>query len=487
MPTIELPFADGFYVSQSTPLLNKRVVNCYPVIPQADAVSKRALLRTPGIKELSDFGSGTSRGVLVFNDGVPYRVIGNTLISTTAAGAITSHGTITGTSDVSMASNGINIAIQVPDGNSYFFTPSTNTLELNNSSAFLSFGQATTVTFKDGFYFYTTDLIFASSSAKTVNDGKDFNALDFLDAEISPDRIVAGHNNHNQLYILGENTIEVYQNIATTGFPVQRIPGAMIQKGCSARFSVVDFDNSFLFVGGDVGEQPAIWKAIGSNAQKISTSSIDQLLQKSSNESIANIRAFTYSQNGDYFAVFEIGTHTFTYDATTSALSGKHEWHERQTGITNGNGFKVWSAVHGVKAFGKIIVASNSSGQIGELDQETLTEYGEKIERIFTTKPFVSLGDSMFSHQIELLMQAGVGDATTPDPQIRMDYSDDQGRTFTSEISKPMGAVGEYKTRVRWSRLGRIPNTRMLRFKMTDSVEFNIYSLFATAEGTSSG
>lgn len=487
MPRVEIPFADGFYVSQSSPLLNKRVVNAYPVIPQADALSKRALLRTPGIKEFADFGSGPSRGAIKFNDGIPYRVVSNSLLSMNSAGVITNHGTITGSGDVSIDSNGINIAIQDPNGDSYFFTPSTNTLELNNNAVFLSFGQARTVAFKDGFYLYNTDAIFFSSSVKSTNDGKDFNALDFTDAEISPDKIVAMHNNHNQLYALGETTIEVYQTIITAGFPFQRIPGALIQKGCAAKFSVVDFDNSFLFIGGDVGEQPAIWKAIGSNAQKISTSSIDQLMQKSTPDEIANARAFTYAQNGNYFAVFTVGKHTFVYDATTSALSGKREWHERQTGITDGNGFQVWRAIHGIKAFGKILVGDDRTGKTGELDFETKTEYGDKVERFWSTKPFSADGETIFSHEIELSMQTGVGDATTPDPQIRMDYSDDEGRTFVSEIAVSMGKVGEYKTRVRWSRLGSIPDNRILRFKMTDPVEYNVYALFANAEVTNSG
>jgi len=487
MARIELQFADGFYVSQSSTLLDKRVVNAYPVIPQADALSKRALLATPGIKQFADSGSDSSRGAIVFSDGIPYRVVGNSLESTDSLGTITNHGTISGTSDVSMESNGINIAIQDPDGDSYFFTPSTNTLELNNGSVFLSFGQAKTVSFKDGFYVYTTVLIFFSSSAKTVNDGKDFNALDFADAEISPDRIVKGHVNHNQLYILGENTIEVYDTIITAGFQFQRIKGAMIQKGCSAPNSVVEFDNSFLFLGGDVGEQPAIWKAVGSNAVKISNSSVDQLIQKNTKEEIAKTRAFTYAQNGDYFAVFTVGNNTFVYDATTSALSGKHEWHERQTGVTNGNGFQVWRAIHGFKAFGKNLVGDDRSGKIGELDIGTLKEYGDKIERIFSTKPFINQGDKLFSHEIELIMQVGVGNADAPDPQIRMDYSDDEGRTFSDEISKSMGKVGEFNTKVRWSRLGSIPTSREVRYKMTDPVEFNVYALFANAEVSNSG
>lgn len=488
MPRAPLPFADGFYVSQSPQLVDKRVVNAFPVIPRSQALSDKALLQAAGIQAFADVGSGTSRGVLVFSDDVAYRVVGNSLISTNQAGAITNHGTITGTSDVSMASNGINIAIQDPRGDSYFFTPTTNLLELNDDVVFLSFGQAETVAFKDGFYSYNTPEIIFSGSVKTTNDGKDFNALDFADAEINPDVIVKLHNNHNQLHVMGSEITEVFQTVAgATGFPYARINGATIQKGCAAPNSVVDFDNTFVFVGGGKNEKPSIWRAIGSSVTKISNASIDQLLQKSSQEELLATRAFTYAHNGHFFVAFTISNQTFVYDSTTSNLSGKPEWHERQTGITDGDGFQKWRAVHGVKSFGEHQVADDRSGRIGILDFDTLTEYGNKIERFFTTQPFILDAENTFSHEIELVMQVGVGDATTPDPQIRMDYSDNLGRTFNNEITKSMGKKGKYKTRVRWTRLGMFPVARMLRFKMTDPVPYNVYALFANAEVTSSG
>lgn len=482
MPRVKLPIASGFYVSQSTPLADKRLVNMYPVIPQGGALSEAALFSTPGIDSFSTLVTNDhSRGSIVFFDGLPYFVIGNSLLSISGAGVMTNHGAISGTSDVSIASNGINLAIVDPTGSSYFFTPSTSTLELSNSAAFLSFGQAETVTFKDGFYVYTTSSNFFSSSPKTVNDGKTFNALDFADAEISPDRIVKCHNNHNQLYIGGENTFEVFQTIATTGFPFRRIAGASIQKGCRAPNSVQEFDNGFVFIGGDLGERPAVWKAIGSQAQKISTSSVDQLLQDSSPAEVLEARCFTYSLKGNYFAAFTVGSHTLVYDAATG------QWAERQTGITDGNGFLPWRATHGVLAFGKILVGDDRSGNIGSLDHDVFTEYGDKIERIISTQPFLDNGDTLFSKELELSMRTGVGDATTPNPQIRLDYSDDGSHTYGSEISKSMGKKGEYKTRVRWSRLGRISNNRVLRWKTTEPVLIEIYALYANAEGTNSG
>lgn len=487
MARVELNFADGFYVSQSGPFLEKRAVNIYPIIPHAEAVTQRALFHTPGISQIANVAGFNSRGALVFSDGTPYRVIGNTLYSFNSAGVSTPHGAISGTSDVSIDSNGINIAIQDPNGNSYFFTPGTGVLELNNGSTFLSFGQAKTVSFKDGFYIYTTEAIFFTSSSKVDNDGKSFNALDFTDAEISPDIIIKGFNDHNQEYILGSTTTEVYRTIVTSGFPLQRIPGAMIPKGCAAPNSVVSFDNSFLFMGGGINEKPGIYQVLGSSVQKISTQSIDQLIHGYSDEIIFDTRAYSYAEDGNYFAVFTIGDNTFVFDQTTSKLSGKPEWHERQTGVTNGTGFQKWRAIHGVKAFGKIQVGDDRSGLVGSLDRDTLKEYGNAIERFWTTKPFINKGDDIFSHEVELMMETGLGNADVADPQLRFDYSDNGSRTFNSEISKSMGKVGEYDKRMRWTRLGRIPLTRVLRWKTTEPVPVNVFGLFGNAEVTSSG
>jgi hypothetical protein len=487
MPRSELPFADGFYVSEAGPLAEKRCVNMRPVIPETDAASVRTLLHTEGITELGRAVTGTSRGAIVFSDGVAYRVIGTNLYSLDQFGGLTSRGTVGGEADVSMDSNGINICIVDPFGDTYFYTPVTNIFETEVSAAFDSFGQATSVTFKSGFYVFTTDTNFFSGSDKSANDGKDFNSLDFLDADINPDIIMKGFNDHNQLYIGGSETIQVYRAIVTTGFPFELIPGALIPKGFSARNAVTNFDASFIFLGGGKDEKPGIYKAVGSNFQKLSTSAIETQIHKNTEADIAAARAFTYAIDGNHFAVFTIGDNTFVYDQTASRLAGIPQWHERQTGITNGEGFKCWRAVHGVLVNGKIQVGDDRSGLIGELDSGVYKEYGCLIEKMWSTKPFINQGNKIFSNEVELFMETGVGNVDENDPQIRMDYSDDGSKTFTAEIPKTMGAIGTYKTRVRWKRLGAIPLTRVLRWKTTAPNKVNVFSLFVNASGGKSG
>ncbi len=484
MARTELSFADGFYVSTSKPYMEKRVVNLFPIIPAADAPTQRALIHTPGIVEQASVGGTNSRGVLVFSDGTPYRVIGNTLWSFDSNNVATNRGTISGTSDVSMDSNGINIAIQDPNGDSYFYTPSTTTLETNNGAVFLSFGQSTSVTYKGVNYVYTTDEVFFTGSARTTNDGKTFNALDFEDAEISPDNIVTSFKDHNQLYIIGDNITEVYRNIVTTGFPLERIPGAVISKGCAARNTVIEWDNSWLMLGGGKDEKPGIYQLLGSSSKKISTESVEQIIHSYSAEVISQARAFSYSENGNYFAVFTVGNNTFVYDQVTSQRSGKAEWHERQSGITNGTGFQNWRAIHGVEAYGNIQVADDRSGLVGKLDTNVFKEYGSEIERFWTTKPFLATGNKIFSGFVELYMKTGLGNDDIEDPQIRFDYSDDGSRTFSNEISITMGKIGEYKTKVKWKRMGAFPLSRVLRWKTTAPVPIDIYGLFADARVT---
>ena len=345
MPRNQLAISSGFYISEATGLVNRRLSNMYPVYPEAESANRAGLVGTPGIDDLSEVPSGPSRGVLVFNDGTPYRVIGGFLYSIASDGSFINIGAISGFSDVSMSTNGINIAIQDPSGSSYFYTPSTNTLELNNGADFLSFGQAKTVTFKDGYYVYSTLEIFFSGSFKETNDGKDFNPLDFEDAEIAPDSIIKLWNNHNQLYVMGQRTIEVYQTVVTSGFPFQRSTNAVIQKGCIAPNSVTDFDDGFTFIGGDQGEKPGIWKGVGSSFFKISDASIDNLIHKSSVSELVNARAWTYAENGAYFAVFTVGQNTVVYDATASRAKGVPQWHARQTGIGNGKTFTLGALV----------------------------------------------------------------------------------------------------------------------------------------------
>ena len=129
---------------------------------------------------------------------------------------VTDRGSIVGTSRVSMANNGRWLVIVVPGSRSYAFDNETNTLSQITD---LDFQVSDTVSFKDGFF------IFTSSDGKqffhsNLNQPLVISALDFGTAEVRPDNIVASHVNHNELYVLGDDTIELFRTIG--GFEIGR-------------------------------------------------------------------------------------------------------------------------------------------------------------------------------------------------------------------------------------------------------------------------
>ena len=88
---MQLEIADGFYQSDSLPLAAQRCINWIPVIPQATALSQRALFDVYGISEKSLTGDtivGQNRGSQRMN-GVPYFI-------NTGASIFTPNGTMRG-------------------------------------------------------------------------------------------------------------------------------------------------------------------------------------------------------------------------------------------------------------------------------------------------------------------------------------------------------------------------------------------------------
>lgn len=482
MPRAQLDIFNGFYQSVAKTLLNKRLINLYITVPDGPAFNQKAALGTPGTKVFKDTAlAGVSRGTIKA-DGVPYYVIGNNFISIASDGTVTNHGAISGTGNVSMAFNTKTIAIQDPVGDSYFFTVATTTLALNNDAIFLGQGQARTVTFKDPYLVYNTDDIFFNSSAFTTNNGQDFDALDFGSADISPDKMVAVHTNHNQLYVCGEETTQVFTTIATSAFPFVNIPGAVIQLGCDARLSIKEFDNGFIMVGSEKDQLPAIWKVSGSSKQRLSTPGIEQVLHQYTEAEIADAIVDTYAQDGGIFAVITIGDNTLVYDAAASMRMGTPVWHERQTGTTDGLTFARWRIQHLIKIYGKILTGDSLTSKVGELAPNTFFEFGDRIERVVQSQPFQVEGTPIFSHELELFIESGVGNSDSTDPEWLFKYSDDLGRTWSNRIPRAMGKVGEYKKRLIWRRLGRIPYNRVVTFKTDDPVKIAILKLEAEAE-----
>jgi hypothetical protein len=479
MPKVNLPIPLGFYSHQSRPFSAQRCINWIPTVARTTALNQAALIQRPGIKSFADTALGSCRGAWVMA-GVPYFVSGTSLVSVDSAGVVTTIGTIAGANRVSMADNGTLLVIVVPGGNGYVYDGATLT-QITDPDYQVS----DTVVFYRGYFAFTTSngkQLFVSN----LNQPTVFDALDFGSAEGDPDRIVTQILDHDELSILGERTTEVFRLVGGADFPLQIIPGAYTEKGCSGIHGVVKFDNTYLYIGGGVNEQAAIWRQTSSaQATKISTDAIDNAIQKFTKAEIAGAFTMTYSEKGQIFALFSfnstvIAGKTFVFNGTASALSGQPVWFELQSGVDDGS----WRVNAIVKAYGKLLCGDSVNGRIGYLDGDTYTDHGEAIFRQATTSPFIQDGLPIFSGEIEAIFESGTGltIGQGSDPTVRMDFSDNGARSFSSEFSRSIGKIGEYEHRAMWRRQGRFPVSRTIRFTITDPVLANLLMITATPE-----
>ena len=465
---VNIPIANGYYISESLPISSQECTNWYPNIVQTQGLNQETLLGTPGLNQLTTTGAvqEINRGAHVKN-GIPYFVNGTTLYrldrtinpDLSESFSTVALGTIPGTGGVSMADNGTQLMILVPGGDGFIYNEDAGTpFQQITAPGFTANGNPQYVVFIDSYFAVTTDtkkFIISSS-----NDGLSWNALDFGTAEADPDTIVAPFVFSNQLFILGSETIEVFQNLGGAFFPFQRVNGFVVPKGLFAPLSVIGASNSFMFIGGGTDESPAVWQLVGSNAVKVSNTAIDFALSQASDSDIDSAFSWSYSQKGAYFIAFTVGDRTFVFDTVTS------RWHERKSRLNNiDTRFRVNSLV---SAYGRVLVGDLVDGRIGEMDSDIYMEYGEVIRRVVTSPNFFGGGRVA---KVEVICESGVGNSDRANPVISMDVSDDGGRTFEYEKIRAIGKIGEYGRRAIFRKLGRFPMNRMVRFKFSDPVK----------------
>ncbi len=479
MPVTPLPIANGFYVSDSLPISAQECTNWYPNIVQGQGLSQEGLFGTDGIDQVAtsgdieeqNRGSHEMAAKPYFVNGDSLFRLDETVVDNASTYALTRIGEVEGTTRVSMADNGTQLMVLVPGGKGYIYNHVADTYVEITDTDFTANGDPQFVVFIDGFFLITTDTKKFIVSA--LNDGTSYSALDFGTAESDPDDIVAPVVYKNQLFISGGQTFEAFQNIGGADFPFQRT-GLFLQKGCFAPYSLINAQDTFMWVGGGENESPAIWSLSGNSTAKVSTTAIDSILTGLTETQISNIYAWTYAQKGAYFIGFALPNTTLVYDMTTQ------RWHERKS-LLDGNvgAFRVASVV---KAYGKVFCGDTIDGRIGHLTPDVYTEYENTIIRRVATQPFQNNMQSVFFPSLELTVESGVGNDAVADPQITLERSQD-GKTWSDPISRSIGKIGEYSRRAIWRRNGRAARFEVFRFTLSDAVKPVIIQLTANIIG----
>jgi hypothetical protein len=453
---MRIPFGTQSYRHTSLPLSAQRMVNCYlePAPPHAKTFA--AVIGAQGVANWATVGS-TLRGAKRIR-GVLYVVSGTALYRVSRFGVVTSLGGIDGTGRVFIEGDETNVMVVDPETTDGWYWNGTTVAQITDTD----WPGAVWLGYLDGYF-----CIIAPDSGQfyiTANrNPASINALEFASAERYPDDLVTGMVDHGELILFGTESAEGFYNSGASDFPLTKIASADIEIGCPYPFGVAKKDNSMFFPASD----GKAYRLNGYTPQVISTPVVEAAMAAATDRDFVGL---TWGEPGHAFYGLRCDDFAFVYDIANNL------WHERES-----YGQDAWRWEFVVNAYDKWIVGDRYSNALGYLSPDTFTEFGE-ILRVECTSPPVSEDNAAITHDVlELVFECGVGLATGQgsDPQVMLQFSNDGGRTWSSEKWRGLGVAGEFKRRTRWNRLGQARD-RIYRYAISDPVRRNL--ILATTE-----
>lgn len=438
-----VPLLSASYTAQSLKANAQRCINLYPEANPPDSTAPTTFYGTPGLLLWSTMpGSGPVRGLFKSSTGTLFGAQGNKLYRY-ASGSWTELATLGSSSGVVVfADNGVSGVFV--DG-----TTTAPTVNLSTFAASVMSGDgwygADFVRYLDGFFMFNKP----NSQQFYITGALDLtlDALDFASAESNPDLLISLMVDHEEAWMFGATTTEIFVNTGNADFLFERRNGATLEVGCSAKHSVAKLDNSIVWLGGDERGDGIVWRVQGYQPVRISTHALETEIRGYG--AISDAQAYSYQQSGHSFYVLTFPTEgkTWCFDAATG------QWHERAYRTSGNELIRHRSNCH-VFYERKHLVGDFEDGKVYELDLETCSDNGDVIRRVKGFQHFVSDGKRQRFDRFELDMQCGVGNADDEDPQVWMRWSDDGANTWSSTLTRSIGKVGEYNKRVVFNRLG---------------------------------
>jgi hypothetical protein len=274
--------------------------------------------------------------------------------------------------------------------------------------------------------------------------------LDFAEAEQAPDATKAVMASGDNLFLLGEDTTEVWYNAANpVGFTFSRIQGATMGHGVASAATVAEDDGRVFWLtsGGLV-----VMAAGPASVARISDDQVEAAL-KDRRDDWGGARAYVYADEGHLFYDLTVGDLTLSYDDATGF------WHQRANysrGCAIGRCY--------VQAWGKHFVGDDQ-GRILELSGAVYDDAGEPLVAEVVTMPYTN--NRLFSAigSLEIEMDTGLS-PLGGEYHVLLSASSD-GVVWDADRPMSAGKTGERGKIVEWRKLGA-RKTHRFRLRISD-------------------
>lgn len=460
---MQIPIVSGIYADNSAGLRISYPVN-YIAVPKQSGVSSEYLRPAYGVKQFAT-GTGKDRGAINWN-GILYRVIGNQLVKIDSTGSIVQLGEIEGSDYVTFDYSFDRLSIS--GGNKlYYYDGKSLTNVIDND-----IGKVFDHCWVDG-YFMTTDGQYLIVTE--LNDPTQINPLKYGASEADPDPIKRVLKIRNEPHAVNRYTTEVFDNVGGSLFPFQRIEGAQIQKGCVGHKSACVYNDMLALLGGGRNEQPGVWVCANSQATKISTDEIDQIINSYTEAQLSESLLESFNFNGHSFLLVHLPDFTLSYDSEASKALQRSVWSVLHSGLGKHESYRAKNLAW---AYDKWI-CGDSAGNVGYLTLSESHHFGDIVDLEFSIPIVYNQSKGAIFHQLELIALTG-NVAINKNPSISTEYSID-GKTWSNKRFKYAGKIGQNK-RIAWLQNGYMRNMRMQRFITNSDCHVSFLTLEANIE-----
>lgn len=496
------PLLGGSYVAQGLIANKQRCVNLYPERNPIDSPVPITHYMTPGLL-LVEPGLGAGRGLWTASDGTLYGVSGDKLWWRNASGATALLGTVANMlTPMRFVDNGTDLVLV--DGTE------TGAWTVNLASkAFADyptreqdpddlFSGATGATYLDTFTVFNKPG--SRRFISTLSNTLEIDGTYFAEKTGFPDPLVIPVSVRRELWLLGSKTGEIWTTAPDQDFPFTIIPGAFIEYGVLAPYSVATMDVSVIWLAQNDQGGGIVLRGKGYAVERISTHAIEQEIQKYPR--LDDAIAYTYQENGHIFYVltFPTADKTWTFDEATQM------WHERAWMDSDGKLHR-HRVVSGTWAYGKLWGQDWESGAIYEMNSQLYTDNGAPVVRVRSfphlpvletaagrvtlegkrikyhkfsadievgTMPETSVpdspgeGENLLEYDDGQVFDLLLGDAGaddfgilldgvvvgTPGPRFLLRWSNTRGASWQGSLMQSLGSTGEYYNAPLFRRLG---------------------------------
>lgn len=466
---MRIPILSGVYVDADQNFRTALPVNLIPVAFN-NGISEGYFRQPEGMIKQGE-GYGVGRGGYNWK-GVLYRVSGSKLIKIASNGEVTVIGDVGDNGETCVFAESFDVLGIASNGNLFYYD-GINLVQVTD----LDLGIVKDLVWIDG-YFMTTDGDFLVVTE--LNNRLEINPLKYGSSEVDPDPINRILKYKDEIYALNSYTTEVFDNVGGDNFPFQVISGAQLERGCVGSRASAVFAEAIAFVGRGRNEQVGVYIGINSNAEAISTSEVDRILNELSDEELSSIVVDTKKDKFGYLLYIHLSDKTLVYNLTASQMLKSPAWCIL---TSSASGFSTYRARNFVNCYGRWNVDDPTSSNFGYLTNNSSGSWGEEDRWELNTTILYNDSKGAQVHRLELIALSG----NVPlgyDPLISTSYSTD-GVSWSQKRSIKSGKIGERNSRIVWWQNGFIKKWRIQKFEGTSKNHISIAALESEVEGLS--